>query len=214
MSLIIDKNMSAAQYIAILKSMERGTATCTQWAQLTKPMVQAFPWRLLQEYPKGLADARKELAAAEAEQAEVDRSIEAENALFDDNQNEGVEWNEETGCCVFTSLPSPKLSTPDADDEDVELSRSISSLPPQRSRAELIEEQVLAHIATIHACAAPSRHGCLRILYHSPKSRCGLQRDRQHIYAFRQLKGLTNSQFGNGTSSRRHEYTPEDVVAK
>jgi hypothetical protein len=214
MPLTIDKNMSAAQYISILKSIERGTATYTQWDQLTKPMVQVLPWCLLQDCPKGLAEAQKQLAAAEAEQAEVDKFFEAENALFDNNNhNKGVEWDEDAGCWVFTTLHSPDLSTPDADEEDVEPLRSFSPLPPQRSQADLIEEHVLAHIATIHACAAPTGHGCLRILYHSSKRRCGLRRNRKCIYAFRQLKDFTSSQFGNVTSSRRQEYTTGDVVA-
>jgi hypothetical protein len=96
MCLIIDKNLSAAQYIAILVSIEGGTATYTQWPQLTKLKIQAFPWCLLQDYPKGLADAKKELAAAEAEKAEADKSSKTENALFD-NREEGVEWHEHTG---------------------------------------------------------------------------------------------------------------------
>jgi hypothetical protein len=88
MPLSIDKNLSAAQYIAILKSIERGTVTYTQWAQLTKPMVRTLPWCLLQNYPKGLAKAKKELAATDAEQAEADKCVEAENVFFD-NEDEG-----------------------------------------------------------------------------------------------------------------------------
>jgi hypothetical protein len=57
MPLIIDHNMSAAQYINILKHIEHGNATYRQWAQLTRPMVQALPWNLLKQYPDVLAEA-------------------------------------------------------------------------------------------------------------------------------------------------------------
>ena len=105
MHLFIDSNMSAAQYIAILKSIERSTTTYIQWAQLTKPMVQALPWHLLQQYPEGLAEAKKQLAAA---------AEEAENTQFDSDEDEGIQWGNETDCWTFSSLPfsHPSASTP------------------------------------------------------------------------------------------------------
>jgi hypothetical protein len=77
-----------------------------------------------------------------------------------------------------------------------------------------VEEEVLAHIDTIHASAAPSGYPCLRLVYHSSKSLCLQRWNRQRIIAFRQIKQFTGSVFGNGTSPLRNEIKADEEVVK
>jgi hypothetical protein len=173
---------------------------------------------LLQQYPDGLSAAKRELAAAE------EAAAEAENTPFDSGlgyQDEGIQWDDEQGCWTFSSLPSPRsspslsTSSPSASPSSPEEpDMGISSLPPQRSRAEVVEEKVLSYIAKIHACAAPSGHACPRLLYNSPKTVCRQRTNRQRILAFRQIKDFTKSPFGNGTSSRRNEFKVDEEVVE
>ncbi|KAG9377995.1 hypothetical protein A1F94_011111 [Pyrenophora tritici-repentis] len=52
--------MLAADYIHILKKIERDTASCGEWRLLSKKMVAALPERLYRQYPSDLQEVAQE----------------------------------------------------------------------------------------------------------------------------------------------------------
>ncbi|KAI4622857.1 uncharacterized protein J4E87_005950 [Alternaria ethzedia] len=123
---MIHRNMKAHDYIVIVKDIEKGYATFSQWDQLSTNMVFALPWRLLQQCPDGLILDKPET---------VEKLAEKEEALSDwDDDNRGVRWDENSGW-TFKSLEKPDAPSTEEDTSE--------DFTPQPSLADSVEEEVL-----------------------------------------------------------------------
>ncbi|KAI4934204.1 hypothetical protein J4E85_002060 [Alternaria conjuncta] len=200
LSTMIHRNMKSHDYIVIVKDIEKGYATFSQWDQLSTNMVFALPWRLLQQCPDGLILDKPET---------VEKLAEKEEALSDwDDDNRGVRWDENSGW-TFKSLEKPDAPSTEEDTSE--------DFTPQPSLADSVEEEVLVYIATLHTCRKPYPHVCPLVLRKVPRCLSCKRNTRDRIDAFRSLREFTRSRFGNGTSTLRKELLVghvEDTAAR
>ncbi|KAG9194752.1 hypothetical protein G6011_04787 [Alternaria panax] len=111
MSLMSFQNLSANNYVSIVKEIEQGCATLEQWAQLSDNMIFALPWRLLQCYPDGLEEVKARTTERLIEDGGDMRS--KDNADHGINRDEEPGWN-------YTSLASTQqLSRSETIESDV-----------------------------------------------------------------------------------------------
>jgi hypothetical protein len=192
------QHMSALHHINIVKNIEKDCATFEQWAQLSKDMVSALPWCLLQKH-------EDELAAAEAEL--VKKLAEEEDASSNEGiEDQGIQWNHELGWTFKTLVEPDKPSQ--KHDKGVQDDGIIA---PQPSPTKQVEKEVLAYIATIHVCEIPYPHECPQVLTSVPRRVSRRRRTRNRVEAFRDLREFSESQFGNGTSMLRHGLPADEV---
>ncbi|KAA8627411.1 hypothetical protein Ptr902_08843 [Pyrenophora tritici-repentis] len=134
--------MLAADYIHILKKIERDTASCGEWRLLSKKMVAALPERLYRQYPSDLQEVAQE------------KRIVRPTAWNNDFPN--PEYSS------FDSSDSEEESEDNEEEMDDDLEQhnnnaSFPSLPPGRLAMvpSEIEHEVLVFIATMRICQTP-----------------------------------------------------------
>ena len=185
--------MSVASYVEILRNIERNTASDWEWRQLSKKMVAALPRRLRQKYPLDLQDIPEEkrrprrVKNSDAESSQSDHhSLFASDSIREKQgigyKDRDVDQHEEDS--DFSSLPTVPISWISSD----------------------TEKQVLYLIASMRICQTPWLHNCPRVLVPERKGAPFSRRnDRTRVCAFRAIKALTKTPFGNGMSGLRSE---------
>ena len=189
--------MSVAEYIEILKNIERDTASHSEWRQLSKKMIAALPARLYRQYPLDLQQVapKKPAATRHALWTDTFPALDCSSSDSSDSEKEeeGGEENKDYEDCDL----GHQVSDP-----------SFPSLPPgrlARVRPE-VEQEVLAIIATMRICKTPRLHRCPRVLWPERKGiPIKTRADRTRVCAFRALKAFTETPFGNGMSGLRSE---------
>ncbi|CAE7201230.1 hypothetical protein P3342_010603 [Pyrenophora teres f. teres] len=192
--------MSVADYIEILKKIERDTASRGEWCQLSKRMIFALPERLYRQYPLDLQEVAPEQRIVR-----------------------GTLWTDTFPNLECSSSDSSDSEGSEGDNDDMKNdleqhadNRSFPSLPhgPLAIVPSGVEHEVLAFIATMRICQTPWIHECPRLLWPKRKDTPFEPRtDRVRIDAFQALKNFTQTPFGNGMSGLRSE-TRFDLSAK
>ena len=189
--------MSVAEYIEILKNIERNTASHQEWCQLSKKMIAALPARLYRQYPLDLQEftPKKRAATRHALWTDAFPDLDCSSSDSSDSEQEQEEGEENKNY------------------EDYDLGQHVSdpsfpSLPPGRLAMvrQEVEQEVLAIIATMRVCKTPRLHKCPRVLWPKRKGNpINTRADRTRVCAFRALKAFTETPFGNGMSGLRSE---------
>jgi hypothetical protein len=101
------------------------------------------------------------------------------------------------------------LSEKSDKDHGMQWDEELGTQPPDPT--DTVEEEVMAYIATLHTCQKPYPHVCPVFLRQAPKWMSRRRHNRDRIEAFRSLKEFTGSQFGNGTSILRNEFSIDEI---
>lgn len=185
--------MSVANYVEILKNIERNIASDWEWRQLSKKMVAALPRRLRQKYPLYLQD----ISGERGPRWPVSNS-DAGISESDPHSLNASDWMGE----------KQRVDHMDRDADPHENESDFASLPtvPISWIPTETEDQVLLLIASMRICQTPWLHNCPRVLVPERKGAPFNRRnDRTRVCAFRAIKAFTQTAFGNGMSGIRTE---------